>query len=41
VTAGANHIGGALVCSANASVPSNGGHVNTVTGARTGQCAGL
>ena len=41
VTAGANHIGGALVCSANASEPTNDGRVNTVTGARTGQCAGV
>ena len=40
VTVGGNTITGSLSCSANSAV-TNDGSPNTVTGARTGQCAGL
>jgi hypothetical protein len=36
-----NVIRGALVCSGNVPAPTNDGQPNTVTGARSGQCAGL
>jgi hypothetical protein len=35
----ANTVGGALNCTSNTPLPSDGGHPNTVTGLRTGQCA--
>jgi hypothetical protein len=38
---GANKIAGSLACSGNANGVSNDGSPNTVTGARTGQCATL
>jgi hypothetical protein len=41
VEVAANHIGGSLVCSGNNPAPKNDGQPNTVTGARSGQCAGL
>ncbi|MET8631093.1 Ig-like domain-containing protein [Kitasatospora sp. NPDC004669] len=36
-----NTIGGSLVCSGNTPPPTNDGHPNTVTAARTGQCSTL
>src|SRR5439155_7647186 len=36
-----NQITGNLACSANNPAPINDGHPNTVSGTRTGQCAGL
>jgi Big-like domain-containing protein len=39
-TIGANNVGGTLACLGNDPVAANGGHPNTVSGSRTGQCAG-
>ncbi|GAA4585672.1 hypothetical protein GCM10023194_29040 [Planotetraspora phitsanulokensis] len=36
-----NHIGGPLSCAGNSPAPSNGGRPNTVSGPKSGQCAGL